>query len=283
MTKRLIPLLCLIITGCASGPKLSSNAVKFDFTQVESIVFKLDALPDNESGLSDSEWTQTVSTEISDRFADAGFPVANQINAGPGSGTHRLLASVEETRMTEIQPGLTFDFGNSNPRAANFQKTLSAPISCTIQSLLDPEQEVTLKELKSIASPLDKVGLSQQQKDQKLRRFYIENIGSTCHNLLKKLAVKPTSAPKPGVVEADTFMPSIRIETKYKTDEEKIDAGVPAGDQASESVSETASDQEDSFPTITTEEKDVKDWRDAEITIFNQGDTVILEFGPHRR
>lgn len=289
MFKRFLPLIFLI-TGCAPSTQLS-NSINFEYDKVKEIEFKLDSLPDNESGISDSEWTQAVSMEISQRFANAGFPISNSLDNVKKPFTHTLNTKVDEARITDTQPGVTFGFGNSNPRSTNFQKTLSAPISCTIQSLKDPDQNVSLKELKSIASPFDNIGLSQQQKNDKLKRFYIENIGSTCHNLLKKLSVKPTSAPKADAINSETFMQSIRIETKYKSDNkqepnlEEPPRKTSANDEATTQINEAPTQiiEEDNFPTITTKEKNTQDWRDAEITIFNQGDTVILEFGNNRR
>ena len=319
MFKRFLPLIFLL-TGCAPTTQLS-KPINFDYDKVEDIEFKLDSLPDNKSGISDSEWTKAVSIEISQRFANAGFPITNSLDNAKQSSTHILNAKVDEARITDTQPGVTIGFGNSDPRSANFQKTLSAPINCTIQSLKDPDQNISLKELKSIASPFDNIGLSQQQKNEKLKRFYVENIGSTCHNLLKKLSVKRTSAPKSDAIDdaidIEAFMPAIRIETKYKTDKNQnlnvgnTDKSDDAASKASSGKDENTDKSDDTasnassgndgntdksddaasntssgadyFPNITTEEKNTQDWRDAEITIFNQGDTLILEFGNNRR
>ena len=216
MFKQFLPFL-LLLNGCTPTPQISES-INFDYDKVENIEFKLQTLPDNKGDLSDYEWTKTVAMKISGRFAKAGYPISSTFDKTTKGITHTMEANVEETRITKTQPGLTFDFGNSNPRSSNYQKTLSAPINCVIQSLEDPEQNVSLKELKSVSNPFDQIGLSQQQKNDKLKHFYIENIGSTCHNLLKKLSVKSKAIPRADPLDSEAFTPAIRIETKYKSD-----------------------------------------------------------------
>ncbi len=316
MFKQNFLLLLSIITGCTSNLE-TNKPINFNYNAVENIEFNLQPLPERKGT---SEWTKAISIEISQRFADAGYPIFSSFSTPTQSANHVLEAQVEETRITKTQPGFSLGFGNSNPRSTNFQKTFSAPISCTLRSLDDPTQNISLKELKSVSSPFDNIGSSQEKINAKLNRFYIENIGSTCHNLLNKLQVKRSSLVKSDSSNKNTFSRAMRIETKYKSDknkrleikpsnevkdiktietkigtkkkikdevikntqteakkEVKAEANKEIERQTSKEVAE-----KDNFPAVTTDEKNTHDWRDAEITIFNQGDTVILEFGNNR-
>ncbi len=316
MFKQYLPLL-LLISGCASIPE-PSEPINFDYNAIETIEFKLQPLPESKGVSNNTEWTETISTEISQRFAEAGYPVHNSLTQKTEPTTHTLNAQVEESKTTQTQPGFSLDFGNSNPRAVNFQKTLSAPINCSLTSTKDPSQSISLKELKSVPNPFENIGSNRQKINRKLTRFYVENIGSTCHNLLNKIRTKQPAIAKSTKKSADTFSPSIRIETKYKTDNNKkikkqavqetgdiiatpsnntpvktgnspivIDNAPSINMKADtktkiEAQPAKAVKEKDYFPAITTEEKNTQDWRDAEVTIFNEGDTVILEFGNNR-
>ena len=90
-----------------------------------------------------------MATQISHRFTKAGYPIYLS-GSNSTQHSHFLEAVVEDPRMTDTQVGVTLDFGGSNPRAENFQKTLSAPITCTLKSLNNDTLPISLKELKSI-------------------------------------------------------------------------------------------------------------------------------------
>jgi len=209
---------------------------------------------------------------------------------------HLLEAVVENPRMTATQVGVTLDFGGSNPRAANFQKTLSAPITCTLRSLNNETPPISLKELKSIQTQLDTIHLTAAGKQQKLQQFYTENIGSTCHNLLKRLGITPKTTRQSSDSKAhsdapstEPFMPAIRVETKY------IKRNKTATPQKKEQLSghshqhktpetPTHHHQHTAPASVQTEVTEpTGDLFDKEVTIFNQGDTVILKFGYERR
>ena len=198
--------------------------------------------------------------------------------------------------MTDTQVGITLDFGGSNPRAANFQKTLSAPITCTLRSLNHETPPIALKELKSIQTQLDTIHLTATGKQQKLQQFYTENIGSTCHNLLKRLGIKAKttrqgtdSKAHSDAPIAEPFMPAIRVESKY------IKRNKTANPQKKEQNSShnpqhtaTETPAHHHPPTVPSAVKTevtepTGDLFDKEVTIFNQGDTVILKFGYERR
>lgn len=289
--------LILILTGCSQTPVIE-NIQHIETSQIKTLGFTLKTPSHGEYQIS-SAGTTTMATQISQRFAKAGYPI--YLSGGDTiknltQHSHFLEAVVEDPRMTDTQVGVTLDFGGSNPRAANFQKTLSAPITCTLKSLNNNTPPISLKELKSIQTQLDTIHLTTTQKQQKLQHFYTENIGSTCHNLLKRLGITPKTRRQSGnsnthsaAPEAEPFMPAIRIETKYikrnKTAQpQKQEQHI--GHSQQHTTTETPSDQHQSSepPSIQTEPTEPSgDLFDKEVTIFNQGDTIILKFGYERK
>ncbi|MGZ8151667.1 MAG: hypothetical protein ACXW0Q_01775 [Methylovulum sp.] len=289
MPKRYIPLLFLM-SGCTSINQ-TMEADSFDYKSVAKISFHVHSELENKDDSSNEQTFLAISREISQRFAAAGYPVVSFdaeaiANNGQIPASHVMEAVIEETQLTATPAGFSFDFGNSDPRAANFQKTLSAPITCTLRSRKDPSQQISLKELKSISTDIESITLNGSAQAEKLKRFYIENVGSTCHNLLNRLQVKPVAGDKVGkATEAvETFLPAIRVETKYKTDVPAPKAQQPKPSNAKPSIETPILEKpvQPQPPSITTRENGAETWQNKEMTIFNQGNTVILEFGNDR-
>lgn len=285
MPKYYLPLL-LLLTGCASDNQ-NVQTKKFDYKSVSKIQLTVQG----EDKTNEPLWS-AISGEISQRFAKAGYPVVSATGGEKTADheslpvTHNMEAVIEKPRLASTPVGISLDFGNSDPRAPNFQKTLSAPITCTLTSIKDSTQQISLKELKSISTDLENISLGNSAQTEKLNRFYVENAGSTCHNLLSRIKIKPVVAGKAEKIE-ETFKPAIRVETKYIKDTVKplqpmqpaeVHSQQPADAKSAQpvEVNEKAQSEPDN---VTTEENDAEEWQNKEITIFNQGDTVILKFG----
>ena len=289
--------LLFLLSGCSQIPVID-NIQHFQTADINTIGFTLKTPTQGEYQTSPAVST-AIATQISHRFSKAGYPINlldREVSKTASSYSHRLEAMVENPRMTATQVGVTLDFGGSNPRAANFQKTLSAPITCTLRSLNNETPPILLKELKSIQTQLDTVHLTAAGKQQKLQQFYTENIGSTCHNLLKRLGITPKTTRQSSdskahsdVPSTEPFMPAIRVETKY------IKRNKTATPQKKEQLSghshqhktpetPTHHHQHTAPASVQTEVTEpTGDLFDKEVTIFNQGDTVILKFGYERR
>lgn len=300
-----LPLPFLLISCTAVSPPVQTD--NFDYKSVRKILFDVKSAQKESVNKPDNALLSIISAEISQRFTEAGYPVVSfthdqSINRNdPASFSHVMEGVIEDTRLTSTPAGFSFDFGNSGPQSPNFQKTLSAPITCRLTSQKDARQEVVLKELKSITLSIENFTDKPSGQQEKLKRFYIENIGSTCHNLLGRLQIKPLPHPalNNNAPPDETFAPAVRVETQYKTDSSKMPQQKQYQLDNSEATRETTKQKQlnkttDKVikkeqlppPVIVTEENkenSAPDLRNKEITIFNQGDTVILEFGHTRR
>ena len=301
--------LLFLLSGCSQIPVID-NIQHFETADINTIGFTLKTPTQGDYQTSPAV-SAAIATQISHRFSKAGYPI-HLIGRGTTKNSmqhnHLLEAVVENPRMTATQVGVTLDFGGSNPRAANFQKTLSAPITCTLRSLNNETPPISLKELKSIQTQLDTIHLTAAGKQQKLQQFYTENIGSTCHNLLKRLGITPKTTRQSSDSKAhsdapstEPFMPAIRVETKYikrnKTatpQKEKQSSGHSHQHTATETpthhhplTAAPSSIQTEKITAPASVQTEVTepagDLFDKEVTIFNQGDTVILKFGYERR
>jgi hypothetical protein len=300
-----LPLPFLLISCTSVSPTVQTD--NFDYKSVRKILFDVKSAQKESVNKPDTPLLSVISAEISQRFTEAGYPVVSFTHGqstnrnDPASFSHVMEGVIEDTRLTSTPAGFSFDFGNSSPQSPNFQKTLSAPITCKLTSQKDARQEVALKELKSITISMENFTDNSAGQQEKLKRFYIENIGSTCHNLLSRLQIKPLppSALDNNAPPDETFAPAVRVETKYKTDTPKLPQQKQYQLDNSETTRETIKQKQlnkaaDKVikkeqlppPVIVTEknkENSAPDLRNKEITIFNQGDTVILEFGHTRR
>lgn len=272
--------LSLVCTGCAKLGQLTPPA-QFDPQQVSNMTFHLQ--PDKNSQLQAFEQFQLdlIEREISQRFAKAGYPM----NPTTEQPTHELVVSVGKAELTATPTGLSLGLGNSNPRASEFQKAITVAINCTLRPLQDSEQAITLVERKITPSSLDMQALNEIEKRTKTKRFYIENMGSTCHSLLSRLDIRPRRIDKSVVKVGQPGFKAVRIETvnhRVTPEQERVEVSASV---TQPSVTKTNTQNLSNTDSAQTriKKKSSGDWRDQAVQIFNQGDTVILKFGYERR
>ena len=295
--KKFVLLFVLFFAGCAGSDKLTQPS-GFDPENVHTIGFQLTGIDGGELEAFRKQQLAEVSLEISRRFSQAGYSVSVTESSEPEKNfSHILEASVGASAFTETPKGFSFGLGNSDPRSSSFQKGVSTPITCTLRSKENSDQVMVLKEHKSVPSGINTLVLDADQQSQKKKRFYIENIGSTCHNLLSKLHILPASA---GEVEPATrFAPVVRIETEIENTGEREDKRKDQRGSKSttdftqptdiveksneEAPAETVNQSKNTKPPVAVRNDQAEDWRNKTMKIFNQGDTVILKFGVERR
>lgn len=319
----------LFLTGCASIGTITQSTT-IEPHSIKTIGFRVtEADSDALSGI-EARQIDMVSREISRRFAAVGYPVTVYARVNPSSGpvddlsknsrqvySHILEASVGSIEQDNTPRGFSFALGDSDPRSKQFQKAKVVEVTCTLRDLADPESAVTLVEQKSADS------ISDTAKDhaQLAQQFYVETIGSTCHNLLTKLDVYPQDLGNVNSREL-TGQP-LRMETDFKTEtipanrqqksnrrlndrgrDQPVESGaqdektVPGetypspqrgqnrldADQATEEQAVVGNSKNSNKPArVSDKPKQTDSWRDKQTRIFNQGDTVILEFGYKRR
>lgn len=230
------------LTACAPG--LEKKQVPFDTALIKGIEFKLGKI--KPSLLTSTMPQQEMVARVSGNLADWGYPIGKKGNS------HTLTAEVGSIKLSETPPGFSFSFGNSDPRAIDFQKADVLPISCELTSIAHPEQ-MTYLHMDFATGDF----ITQKTGPSISADKLIDHISTVCFNLLNELdwpdktQNQPSSNLKPG------WMPEVRIETVTSP----IDAEKAAV----------------SGKIVTGNDEGRK-----QIVIQNQGSPVIFKFGHDR-
>ncbi|MGR9106909.1 MAG: hypothetical protein ACU843_08275 [Gammaproteobacteria bacterium] len=380
-------LIVVLLSGCSAQTPIETPR-DFNPKTVTGMSFLVADYQASQLRQMDASQLNELSREISERFAGAGYPILNGQSGRAHGGSqsekpdssmqrdsHVLQASVGAVQLTEMPTGFTLDFGNADPRSQNFQKTTTVDITCRLIGPEDARTPIMLAERKAVPASLAEISSEAPQDIEKIRLFYVEAIGATCHDLLTRLDIYPMETRQTESEPAP--LSGVRIETQYEQEPEpgspspashretepvpetipaenlqstahplptvKQEMPAPVPEKAkpvaaerelrpqnrpmpqktlpsepiskvppeppapaaplpavipdqevgraspapvamdknpAESPSETA--QEPSPPPLSTEQNETRDWRKKKITIFNQGNTVILKFGPDR-
>jgi len=193
---------------------------------------------------------QEMRGRVADNLAQWRYPVRV---AGEKSDSHTLAIHIGEIKNGTTPVGFSFSSGNSDPRAAGFQKAEVMPVICRLTSNDNPGQGVEL------AMSFSANGLNRDLKNQtKIIDQLIDNMSTVCFDLLDGLNwLKPEQQSMPLSIKP-IWMPQVKIET--------IPTPVPAG----------------KVKTAVHSEIDNKEER-KQIIIHNQGSPLILKFGHERR
>lgn len=118
---------------------------------------------------------QEMVAQVSGNLADWGYPIGIK---GSQPFSHTLTPEAGLIELSETPPGFSFSFGNSDPRAIDFQKANVLPISCELTSIAHPEQSTYLHMDFAAGNLFDKqTGISISP--DKL----VDHISTVCFNL----------------------------------------------------------------------------------------------------
>lgn len=198
----------------------------------------------------------------------------------PAKGyTHLLRASVYPRQRGQAPAGLSLSLGASDPRSGDAPRGEAIPVSCSLIDLKGRHEEAHVDDVMPIAQG---GWLSGRAPPGGRIQAVAEHLGAICHALIAELQVAH-AAPQSPVAEPRS---TIRVEVTPAT-EPALPAGTspaaPAGvvtSSATEPVPHGKAPAE--APAVTTQHGVDKGGR-KQIKIFNQGDTLILEFGHDRK
>jgi len=228
------------------------------------------------------ELREAQRNKLTDSAALAGFP-------------HLLRVSIEAAQKKQSPAGFSLMIGDSDPRSPEFQKALVTPIHCTLVQLRAFREQGSLIQDKQVPRSASSGRWSDVQE-----RAYARNILSVCRSLLAELEFPRDLAHSE---ESEAGL-GVRIETTYVDEGPQGVRGAPvarAGDEPTKSrftpapahpvkrptpaPAKTATAQPKSAQAggILSAVKVERSIKRKQITIFNQGDTLILELGNNRR
>ncbi|MDQ3565189.1 MAG: hypothetical protein M3436_13965 [Pseudomonadota bacterium] len=222
---------------------------------------------------------------------------------------HLLAATVHPLRTGSTPAGFSMSFGDSDPRAQNFQRVELIPISCALVNTRSAREEASLREDKP-APGRDDRWVPQEAGPAKGVEALAGDIRAVCDKLLAELGVARKVAKSEPSSPADP-VPAVRVEiapAEENTPETVEPAPAPDIDEDTSLKSEnalpqasgsnSAPSQDPAVPApeplpatvsappksspVTAKPSTGNEGR-KQVKIINPGNTVILEFGPDRR
>lgn len=272
----------LVLTSCAMDNKPMGTLPRGDSVKRIQLKFSAEELgPAAGNAARNGE----LSAAISHNLRSHGYQVYTTGDREPA--THLMGARVTTPQRKSTPPGLSFSFGNSDPRALDFQKTDVVTVTCWLSAAAEPDEAVTLSG--NFAVDVGLTNWLRGRREQALTAYYVDRIGTVCLNLLTNLSVPKAHTPETIAAEAP-WTPEVRVEVRDKPATGGPTAGVPVA------VSGRAADTEPVAPTVamdaakapvpepvTTETQNRLDDGHKQVIIHNRGNPVILEFGYERR
>jgi hypothetical protein len=212
-----------------------------------------------------------VAERIAKNLSSWGYPVS--AGKEEARATHALEGRVGVITHKSTPPGLSFSFGNADPRSLEFQKADVVPITCAMTSRSNPKDAVTLTG--DFAVDPGFASLMGRRPAPASMDYYVDRIGTVCLNLLLELKVE-TEKSKAATGEP-SWIPQVRIEVRDKPDAAPHPSAVPAV------ATPKAAEKEAQASTVRTETATKETDRRKQLIIHNQGVPVILEFGYERK
>ena len=286
-------LIGLNVAGCAIGdkPRPALSAPE----KVTAISFSLS--PANFEGRATAGQLRELTEAISGNLKSLGYPV-RPLPAGEPGSAYRLEGQIGKPERQATPPGLSMSFGNSDPRALDFQKANVMPVTCLLRSPDQAEKPVKLAGEFSLPADVDEL-LGTPVKPVPMD-FYVDRIGTVCLNLLTELQIPKTEPAAPAAAWKPTVNIEIRDKPTAPAPATSVTPAVPASSarpatSAMPAVStKPATEAEAASPppppaespastSIKTESRVNPEDQRKQIIIHNLGTPVILEFGYDRQ
>jgi len=246
-----------LAAGCTAlaGEELSGHVDKAAVRNIEVILAE-----DNLDQFGPSLPEASMVAQIVKNLAEWNYPVQRP---GKEGFSHTLKAQLGRITHQGTPTGFSFNMGNSDPRAQEFQKADVLTIRCSLTSNKNPHEQV-MSATEFSANPIKRLVGKPEAREQ-LVQSLIDHISSACYNLLDDLELDQSSSPDApaaaagGSVKKPRWMPAVRIEVQNEPE--------PASNKTGENAKGNPQ---------TTEEPRKK------VIIQNQGTPVILKFGYER-
>lgn len=277
-----LSIIFLFNAGCSSTAK--KQVAELDPDQVSNMQFNVENLP---TIFKTSLPKQKISSQISANLSESGYSL-NQDNR---TYSHDLRGQIGSVEHSATPVGFSFNAGNSDPRALDFQKADIMPLTCSLISKHQPELHADLT-MDFVANRY----LSASEESELIEKL-VNDMSTVCFNLLSNLQVKRLSTnqsnktlkpgwipdieirnvPEPGIVtEADTKETEADIKDKQENSISPAEIIQPV--KAKQSVDEQH--------PISIKRKVVKQSNKntrKQLIINNQGSPVTIQFGHERK
>jgi hypothetical protein len=267
----------------------SSTAEKYvdvlDPDQVSNMRFNVENLS---TGFKTSLPKQKISSQVSANLSESGYSVKQDNSAY----SHHLRGRIGSVKHSATPVGFSFNAGNSDPRALDFQKADIMPLTCSLISKHQPEQHADLT-MDFVANSY----LSASEESELVEKL-VYDMSTVCFNLLSNLHVERLSANQSNKTIKPGWMPDIEIRNVPEPDivteaDTKIETESDTKDKKENSISPAeiiqpvkAKQSVDEQHPISIKRKVVKQSNKKtrkQLIINNQGSPVTIQFGHERK
>jgi hypothetical protein len=155
-----------------------------------------------------------MSKQVTNNLSEWGY----QFTSPEANGyTHDISIHIGSIRLGATPTGFSFSAGNSDPRALDFQKATTYPLTCSLIPKGQTEQRAELV-MEVMATEYKGSEMISVPKEKMISRL-TDDISTTCFNLLSSLNVRTVyNKPNPNVIK-HTWIPKIRVEIENIPDD----------------------------------------------------------------
>lgn len=239
----------LFLIACGSAPIRKNPSL--DLANVDKMIFTIEG---NTPFLGINLPVANINKQVTDNLSAWNYQFANQ---GTTQHTHDLSISIGAMHYDATPAGFSFSSGNSDPRALDFQKATTIPLTCALMPKNNHQQRAELV-MEVMAEEYTGTPVLSVTKEKIISRL-TDDISTTCFNLLSHLNIKTKTDESTPSAITPSWIPKIRVEIE----------SIPAKENSHTTKSTLA------VPSNNSQQK-------KRIIIHNQGTPVIFKFGPDR-
>ncbi|MEE9426129.1 MAG: hypothetical protein V3V18_14305 [Methylococcales bacterium] len=156
-----------------------------------------------------------ISSQVTANLTESGYSFITQDS---NTYSHDLTVQVGSIKHGSTPVGFSFNAGNPNPRALDYQKSDVLPLTCSLISRLQPEQRADLTMDFVAKSYLSDT--AQSSEDNILVEKLVNDMSTVCFNLLNNLQVKRQPRNHSNETAKSGWMPDVEIRNVSESDTE---------------------------------------------------------------
>lgn len=196
-----LSIVLFISAGCSSTAEKQVDVL--DPEQVNTMLFRVE----NASELFKSTLPkEKISSQVTVNLTESGYSLIKQEN---NAYSHDLTVQIGSVKHSSTPVGFSFNAGNSDPRALDFQKADVLPLTCSLMSRHQPEQHADLT--MDFVAKRYLSDIAQSSEDNIVVEKLVNDMSTVCFNLLSNLQVKRQSTNQSNETVKSGWMPDIEI------------------------------------------------------------------------
>ena len=285
-----LSIMLFISAGCSSTSEKQVDVLDPD--QVSAMLFRVE----NASELFKNNTLpkEKISSQVTANLSESGYSLIKQEN---NVYSHDLTVQIGSVKHSSTPVGFSFNAGNSDPRALDFQKADVLPMTCSLMSRHQPEQHADLT--MDFVAKRYLSDIAQSSEDNIVVEKLVNDISTVCFNLLSNLQVKRQSTHQSNETIKSGWMPDIvirnvpepaaetatvtKIKAESQTENIQNTTDLPVKVIQPVETKQSVDDQQPVEVKKTVTVKSSKKESRKQLIINNQGSPLTIQFGHERK